>query len=151
MQGKQHQVSEVKLIYKNEIPVSERVTIKSARDAFKLIYDRWDKDNIEFVEEFKILLLNRSHQVLGICDISKGGTVGTVIDIKLIMAYAIKTNCSSLIAVHNHPSGNLNPSEADIKITTKLRAACEVMDINFLDHLIITPQAAFYSFSDSGL
>lgn len=142
-------VSEIKLIYKNKVKSPERIKIIDAKSASKLVYEFWDKDTIEHIEEVKLLLLNRSNQVLGLVTISKGGTTGSLIDIKIVLQYALKTNSSGIIIIHNHPSGNSKPSKADINITSKLKKACELLDISFLDHLIITPGGEFISLNES--
>ncbi len=105
---------------------------------------------IEFQEEVKIVLLNRAQIVLGIYELSKGGVSGTVVDIKIILGIALKCNASSIVIVHNHPSGNLEPSEPDKSITQRLKEASKLLDLNLLDHLIITKEG-YYSFSDNGI
>jgi DNA repair protein RadC len=102
------------------------------------------------LEEVKILLLNKANKVLGIYDLSKGGISSSIIDIKIVLSIALKTLTSGIIIVHNHPSGNLNPSKADIDTTEKLKSACNLMDITVLDHLIIS-RNNYYSFADDGL
>ncbi len=82
--------------------------------------------------------------------VSKGGISGTVTDVRIILQAALKSNASGLIICHNHPSGNLNPSESDTKITQKIKEAGNVMDIQLLDHLIINDED-YYSFADNGL
>lgn len=144
-------VSEVQLIYKNRVKASERKKISCSRDAHELFMEHWNADIIEFVEEFKILLMNRSNAVLGILDISKGGISGTVTDIRLVFQAAIKANASGIICAHNHPSANMNPSESDTRLTQKLKDAGNLMDIQLLDHLIIGPESNYYSFADNGL
>ena len=144
-------VSEVQLIYKNKVKASERKKITCSRDAYKILMDNWNPEIIEFVEEFKILLMNRSNSVLGILEISKGGISGTVTDVRLIFQAAIKACASGIIVCHNHPSGNLNPSESDTKITQKIKEAGTIMDIQLLDHLILTMDGSYYSFADNGL
>ncbi len=101
-------------------------------------------------EEFWILLLNRSNKIIEKFKISQGGISGTVIDVRMILKNAIEKLASSIILCHNHPSGNLQPSEADKKITTKLQDAANIMDMQVLDHLIIT-DSSFYSFADEGI
>ncbi|MCK4465255.1 MAG: DNA repair protein RadC [Bacteroidales bacterium] len=101
-------------------------------------------------EEFWILLLNRSNKIIEKFKISQGGISGTVIDVRMILKNAIEKLASSIILCHNHPSGNLQPSEADKKITTKLKDAARIMDMQVLDHLIIT-DSSFYSFADEGI
>lgn len=100
-------------------------------------------------EEFWVILLNRSNKIIAKEKISQGGVSGTVTDIRLILKKAIEKLACSLILCHNHPSGNLKPSESDISITKKLSEAGKFMEINVLDHIIVTDQA-FYSFADEG-
>jgi DNA repair protein RadC len=101
-------------------------------------------------EEFWILLLNRANRVIDNIRISQGGISGTVIDVRIILKHALDRLASALILCHNHPSGNLKPSEADSKITTKISNSCRTMDLQLLDHLIIADNS-YFSFSDEGL
>jgi len=101
-------------------------------------------------EEFWILLLNRSNKIIEKRKSSQGGIAGTVTDIRMILKMAIENLASSLILCHNHPSGNLQPSEADISITRKLKESAILMDINLLDHLILTAKG-YYSFADENI
>jgi len=95
-------------------------------------------------------MLSRSNQVIKKLNVSKGGVSGTVVDTRVIFKSAIENLATSLILCHNHPSGNLKPSDADIKLTKKLRSAGETMEIPVLDHLIIA-EKKFFSFADEGL
>jgi DNA repair protein RadC len=97
------------------------------------------------------MLLNRSNAVLGMMKVSKGGISGTVTDVRVILQAAIKANASGIIVCHNHPSGNIQPSETDSRLTQKIKEAGQVMDIQLLDHLIITTEGRYYSFADNGL
>jgi DNA repair protein RadC len=151
MKPQQTTIAEVQLIYKSKVKASDRMKITCSRDAYKIFIENWNPDIIEFVEEFKILLMNRSNSVLGILEISKGGISGTVTDVRLIYQGAIKANASGIIVCHNHPSGNLNPSESDTKITHKIKEAGSLMDIQLIDHLIINMDGSYYSFADNGL
>jgi DNA repair protein RadC len=101
-------------------------------------------------EEFWILFLNRSNRVISRMKLSQGGISGTVTDVRLVMKKAIETLASGIIVCHNHPSGNLNPSESDSKITQKIKEAGNLLDIQLLDHLIISDKD-YYSFADNGL
>jgi len=101
-------------------------------------------------EEFWILMLNRANCVIGKQPISKGGVTGTVADPKVIFKTALEHNATYVILAHNHPSGNLKPSQQDINMTKKMVEAGRVLDLNVLDHLIITDKL-FYSFGDAGL
>jgi DNA repair protein RadC len=99
--------------------------------------ENWNQDSIEHIEEFKLMLMTRSNKVLGIASISKGGISGTVTDVRIIMQYAIKANVSGIIICHNHPGGNVQPSESG-----------NLMDIQLLDHLILVPEGQYYSMAD---
>jgi DNA repair protein RadC len=101
-------------------------------------------------EEFWILFLNRSNKVINRMKLSQGGISGTVTDVRIVMKKAIEYLASGIIVCHNHPSGNLNPSESDTKITQKIKEAGNLMDIQLLDHLIISDKD-YYSFADNGV
>ena len=141
-------VSAVKLTYRNKVPAKDRIQIKNAQDAFDVFWRAWDLETVEHIDEMKMLLLDRSNKALGIVTISKGGTTGTIIDVKLIMQYALKANAHRIILAHNHPSGNLNPSEADSKVTELIRKACKIFDMKLLDHLIISPGETYRSMQE---
>jgi len=112
------QVSEIKLVYKSKTKAKERPQITSSRDAYWTLESNWS-DQIALLEEFNVLLLDRSNRAMAICPISKGGISGTVVDLKIVFAAALKGRASSIILAHNHPSGNLKPSQADIELTHK--------------------------------
>ena len=101
-------------------------------------------------EEFWILFLNRSNKVINRMKLSQGGISGTVTDVRMVMKKAIEYLASGIIVCHNHPSGNLNPSESDSKITQKIKDAGNLLDIQLLDHIIIS-EKDYYSFADNGL
>jgi len=101
-------------------------------------------------EEFWLLLLNRANFVIKKEMISRGGISGTVVDTKIVFKTAIENYASSIIICHNHPSGNLKPSEADIRITKNIKEAGKLMEIQLLDHLILT-ESGFFSFADENL
>ena len=101
-------------------------------------------------EEFWVLHLSRSNRILAWKKISQGGIAGTVTDVRLILKDALENTASSLIICHNHPSGNLQPSEADKEITRKIAEAAKIMDIRLLDHLIIG-EGGYFSFADENL
>lgn len=139
-----------------EIQVSYRtnnynkIKITSIQIAFELLFNSWCKDTIELQEEFKVILLNRSNETLGIYSLSKGGTTGTVVDVRLLFAVALKCNSTGIIISHNHPSGKLQPSDVDIALTKKIKKCSEFLNIVLLDHLIVTKNG-YYSFSNEGL
>lgn len=127
--------------------IKEKPRITSSQDAYNCIYASMEDLNHEV---FKILLLNRNNKVTKIETISIGGVAGTVVDPKVIFKKALDEQSSSIILSHNHPSGNLKPSQADIDITKKLVKAGKTLEINVLDHLIIS-EKGYYSFLDEGL
>jgi len=127
--------------------VKEKPRITSSQDAYGCVCGTMEDLNYEV---FKILLLNRNNRVMKIETISTGGISGTVVDPKIIFKKALDTQASSIILCHNHPSGNLKPSQADISITNKLVESGEMIEIKVLDHLIIS-SAGYFSFMDEGL
>ena len=141
-------VAEIEVSYSNTN--LERVKVTNSQILYKLALAKWNKDLIELQEEVKLVLLNRANIVLGIHDLAKGGISGAVVDIRIILAVALKCNASALVLMHNHPSGNLKASQADIDLTRKLKEACNLLDLSLLDHLIITTDG-YYSFSDNGI
>ena len=125
----------------------DKVKITNSKDSYELLLSCWSQKTIELQEEFKVLLLNRNHQVLGIYPLSKGGVSGTVVDAKLVFSVALKCNASSIVIAHNHPSGNLKPSEADLRLTKKIKEAGNYLDVKVLDHIILSREG-YYSFAD---
>ena len=101
-------------------------------------------------EEFWVLYLNNANKVIYKSQISKGGITGTVADTRIIFKIALEQNAVGLILTHNHPSGNLKPSDADIQITKKLKIAANQLEFTILDHIIIT-ENDYYSFNDNGI
>jgi len=131
-------ISEVQLVYRTKIKPTDRPKIANTDDAVAIFRRYWDRDRIEHIDEVKILLLNRNNKVLGIATVSMGGVSGTVMDERVILQYAIKANASAISLAHNHPSGNLEPSDADMNITRKIKKALDLMGITLLDHIVIT-------------
>jgi len=126
---------------------ADRIRITSSDNVFEVFYQHLaDLPH----EEFWILLLNRSNKIIDKRKISQGGIAGTVTDIRMILKFAIDVLASSIIVCHNHPSGNLQPSEADIQITRKIKDAATVMDIALLDHVIVAGKK-YFSFADENL
>ncbi|HPQ21774.1 MAG TPA: DNA repair protein RadC [Saprospiraceae bacterium] len=135
--GRRRQVSEAEDIE----------SIKSSKDIFDIMSPYLSDLQ---VEEFWVLLLNKSNKIIKKELISKGGVSATVVDIKLIFKSAIDNLASSIVLLHNHPSGNIKPSKEDIRLTQKVKEACEFMDVNLLDHIIIANKN-YLSFIDEGL
>lgn len=101
-------------------------------------------------EEFWVIYLNKGNRVIDKERVSAGGVAGTVVDVKIILKQALQKLASGIILAHNHPSGNMQPSDADIAVTRKLKEAARLMEIHILDHLILG-DTAYYSFADNGL
>ncbi len=141
------EVAEIKVSYSTHN--TSKVKVNSVLKAYQLLLSSWDINIIELQEEFKILLLNRANEALGIYPLSKGGITGTVVDSRLIFAVALKCNATGILLCHNHPSGNLKPSDADITLTRSIKKCADFLDINLIDHLIITKNGCF-SFSNEG-
>jgi DNA repair protein RadC len=125
----------------------EKLQIKCSKDVFDIMSPLMS-DLIH--EEFWVLFLNRSNKVIGKYKLSQGGLSGTVTDVRVVMKKSIEFLASGIIVCHNHPSGNINPSESDTKVTQKIKEAGSIMDIQLLDHVIIS-EKDFYSFADNGL
>ena len=144
------EVSEVTLNYRSKVKAENRPQITCSRDAYQVLMANWS-DYIGMFEEFYILLLDRSSRVMGRYLVSQGSVAGTVVDPKDVFTAALKTRCSGIILAHNHPSGQLRPSQADITLTNKIKKGGELLDISILDHLILSPDGGYYSFMDEGI
>jgi DNA repair protein RadC len=141
-------VAAVELGRRRQVVEAEKPkTVSSSRDVFSLFYPTMrDLQH----EEFWVLLLNRANRVMGKHMISKGGVSGTIADPKVIFNRALLMQASAIILLHNHPSGNTNPSQADRDITRKLKNAGELLDLPVLDHLIVA-EDGYFSFADEGI
>ncbi len=144
-------VNEIKISYCEKLGVIDSEPLKGSEQVAKLLYQNWNKDTIGLQETFKVLLLNNSNKVKGTYQVSTGGLTGTVVDVRLLYAVALKTVSAGMILAHNHPSGNQRPSGPDKEITEKIKRAGELFDIKVLDHLIILPDGKYFSFADNGL
>ena len=144
-------IAEIQITYRNKVSPSEMPQINTSSEAFRLMSDvDHMRESLEYKECFYSIFLNRSNKVLGVQLVSDGGMTGTVADPKIIFQAALKSHACSIIVVHNHPSGNPKPSEADKKLTHRLISAGEFLDIKVIDHIIITAEN-YFSFADEGL
>lgn len=125
----------------------ERPRVANSRDAFNAIAPLLTDLHHE---EFWLLLLNRNHEVFARERLSSGGTAGTVVDVKMLFKAALEGRATAVVAIHNHPSGSLAPSQEDINLTKRLAQAGQIMDLPLLDHLIIS-ERGYYSFADEGM
>ncbi len=144
-----NQVAEISLSYKSHFNPNHRPQILSSADSYDILINNWG-DQIELREEFKIILLSQNARVLGIVPISTGGVSSVLVDPKLVFASAL-TACSSSIIykAHNHPSGELKPSEGDMDVTDRLIQVGRIVKTKVLDHLIIS-EKSYLSFDDVG-
>ena len=122
------------------------VLVRSSEDAYELMYPQLSDLNHE---EFWVIFLHQSNKVIARKKISQGGIAGTVTDVRIILKEALLVSAPAMILAHNHPSGNLEPSQADANITRKIKEAAEMLDMRVLDHVIIGNQK-YYSFADEG-
>ena len=143
-------VAEVELVYKTNVKASERPLIKTSKDCYETLLKVWDENKMQMQEEFKVLLINQANRVTGVYEASSGGITGTVADPRLILAAALKGLAVGIVLAHNHPSGNLKPSQADEQLTAKIKTAASYHDIRVIDHIIVTTDS-YYSFMDEGL
>ena len=141
-------LSEIHVSYKPGL-ISSKI-INDSNAAFDILVTLFPQDTICLQEQFVVLYLNRANKVIGSYQLSKGGITGTIADVRLILSVALKTLASGLILAHNHPSGNLKPSEADIQLTQKVKDAAKIMDIEVLDHMILSSNG-YFSFTDDGI
>lgn len=147
---KSNLLAEVTIGYKSKIAKEDRVKINDSMKTSQYLKTIWNEDKLDHVEESVVLLLNRANEVLGWAKISIGGISGTMIDPKVIFQLALKANASSIILSHNHPSGNLKASGQDIALTKKVKEAGKLLDIDMLDHVILTTEG-YLSMADEGL
>lgn len=142
------EVSEIQVSYKPNKMVTSKIA--TSFDAVQIIRKFWNEETIEMQEEVKVILLNNSNCVLGIYNLSKGGITSSLVDVRLVLSVALKCLSPGIILVHNHPSGDLKPSSADLDIVKKLKEGCKIIDITLFDSIIITKES-YMSFADDGL
>ena len=149
MNTTQPTLAEIELSYKPK--KAHHPIIKSSADVYYHLLRFFPEDTIALQERFVAGYVNRANRLIGVCNISTGGITGTVADPRLVLSVALKCAATGIILAHNHSSGNLQPSEADIEITKKIESACKFLDIKLLDHIIIAPTGNYLSFRDDGL
>jgi DNA repair protein RadC len=142
-----YDIPEIQISYTSNVPASKRPRIKSSKDAYIIALSHWDRNRIELIEQVKAILLNKNMRVMGIAEISTGGISESTVDKRILFGIAIKAAASNIILVHNHPSGDVEPSNADKQTTQILSQLGRFLGIKICDHLVITPHA-YYSFAD---
>lgn len=148
LQSQTFSFGEVELSYKRK-QASTFKTIKSSDDAITCIRKIFPVNQINYREHMFVLFMNMKNEIIGYHLNSVGGVSQTIIDIRIIMQGALLSNAVGILLCHNHPSGNLKPSEQDKRLTQKIIKAGKLLDINVLDHVIIT-ENSHYSFADHG-
>jgi DNA repair protein RadC len=141
-------VTEIEISYKKGIKDSTAIT--DSKSAYKVLIQNWNLNQIEILEEFFLVMLNNSNQLIGIYPLSKGGRSSTIVDTKILFSVALKCNSTCIVIAHNHPSGVLKPSNSDKQLTNRIKQAGELLELKILDHLIIT-RTSYFSFADNGL
>jgi DNA repair protein RadC len=131
---------------KSEIPKAKIHSSKDAADYARQFF----ADDIEIYESVFIILLNRANNTVGWAKISQGGISASVIDVKIILKYVVEAMACAVIIAHNHPSGNLQPSHADITVTQRIKNATTLLDSSLVDHIILSSEG-YYSFADEGI
>jgi DNA repair protein RadC len=140
---------EFKLSYKKKGSFTEMYPVRCSEDAAEMCRSCFNPDTIDWREEAIVIALNRNNLVLGYYPMSNGGVSGTVVDQKVVFQVALTSNACRLILAHNHPSGNLRPSQGDRDITDTLVKGAKLLDITIVDHIIITSEG-YTSFVDEG-
>lgn len=140
-------INEIQISYKPAFKTNEK--IGSSSDCAGYLKKIWEGINLN--ESFYVLFLNRSNNVKGYYQLSKGGLSSTIVDIRILFGIALKSFSSSIIIAHNHPSGNLNPSNSDNDLTSRILEASKLLDIQLLDHLILSPEGSYFSYADENL
>jgi DNA repair protein RadC len=125
-----------------------KVQLTNSEDTVKFIRNFYH-DDISIYESMFLLMLNRASTTIGFAKISQGGIAGTCVDMRIIAKYAIESLSSGVIICHNHPSGNLTPSNADKQITEKIKKTLSIFECHLHDHIILTEEG-YYSFADEG-
>jgi len=144
------QIGELDVVYKYKADKKNRPIIRSSNDAIQVIEKLFKVDKLGLQEQFVVVFLNRANRVIGSTHLFSGGITSTVVDIRIVVATALRLVSSAIIVAHNHPSGNLSQSVEDKKLTQRLKEALDLMEIKLLDHIILGQEQEYYSFADTG-
>ena len=144
-------LGEFSLEYKYQSNLDERPQIKTSKDVYDVVKQVFDMKKIGLQEQIVVLYLNNSNIVIGCCNLHTGALTGVVVDIRHILASALKLMATSVVISHNHPSGKMIASEQDKILTNKLQKALDLLDIKLLDHIIISPFDGYLSLKDEGI
>jgi len=143
-------VSEIQVTYKRQVSYEDMPQVRGSKSCYDILLSTWDDQKIDFVEEGKAMYLNNANKVIGVFHLSSGGRTGVVMDPALILGTALKVNAVSIILAHNHPSGQTQPSRADIDLTHKVKNGAEYLDIKVLDHIVMS-RDGYSSLADLGM
>ncbi|WP_461791357.1 JAB domain-containing protein [Pedobacter sp.] len=144
------QVSEVEVVYKTKVDRKLLPKISGSADSYGIFMKYWNPGKLEYQEQSKALLLNNQLRVLAIVELATGGIDHVNMDTRIIFSTALVMGANRIVLAHNHPTGNITPSEADRRYTKNVAEAGKLMQIEILDHLIIAADG-YYSFADEGL
>jgi DNA repair protein RadC len=144
-------LGEFSVEYKYKSNLKNRPQINSSKDAYEVLKQVFNNKKIGLQEQIVVLYMNNSNTIIGTCNLCSGSLTSAIVDIRLIVASALKLMATSLIISHNHPSGKLVASDQDKEITKKLYKALELIDMKLLDHIIISPFDEYFSLKDEGI
>jgi len=136
MQNEKNFVSEISVSYSHTY--KRKIKITGVESAEKTLRKMWDTQLMNIQEQFCVLFLNNANEVIGFRCLSSGTLIATLVDFKMLFGLACKSLSSAIIIAHNHPSGKLKPSKADLDLTQKVKRAGNMLDIELLDHIILT-------------
>ncbi len=147
-QSLNNMVAEIRVSLYPNGDIAKRPQVLTSKQAVKYLRSSWE--DVNYHETFKVMFLNNAKKVIGIKDICKGGLTATVVDIRMIYQAALGVNATAMILAHNHPSGNFEPSVEDLRLTKKIATGGDFLDIELVDHIILT-EKEYYSFADEKL
>lgn len=150
MKAENYMVAEMQLTYRNPQPPDKRTRIENTTQAYHVLRSFYPDETIECKEFVKVLLMNTSAEVIGCVQVAEGGLKKAYVDMRNILQAALLSNASGIIISHNHPSGNVRPSNEDRELTHHLSQLCGLINVELLDHIILSP-FRYYSFSDDGM
>ena len=144
-------IGELEVSYKYTSSIKERPEIHEPSEAIMVLKKLFNENTICLQEQFSIIYMNYANRVIGTFSEFKGSFNASIVDLKLIVATAVKIMASRIIIAHNHPSGNIKPSDSDKKLTTKLKEGLKLLDIELVDHIILSPDGNYISFANECL
>ena len=143
-------LGEIEVIYKHASGKPKNLKFTCSREAVEIAKKLFNQKTINIQEEFIVAYLNHANRIIGLYTASKGGINATHVDSRIIFGVGLKMCSTGMILFHNHPSGTLTPSQSDIDLTKKFQEGGKILNINVLDHIIVTPGEEYYSFADNG-